>query len=47
MVDTALDWRWCFFVCVPLAVVSLFVMQFTLQMSTKRRTSRSTTSAPC
>ena len=31
LVDTALGWRWCFFVCVPLAVISLFVIQSTLK----------------
>ena len=32
LVDTALGWRWCFFVCVPLAVISLFVIQSTLKV---------------
>ncbi len=29
-----LDWRYCFFVCVPLAVVALFVLQKTLHLPT-------------
>ncbi len=37
LVDTALGWRWCFFVCVPLAVISLFVIQATLKVFTIRR----------
>jgi EmrB/QacA subfamily drug resistance transporter len=32
-----LNWRWCFFVCVPLAVVSLIVLQVTLHMPNTRR----------
>ncbi|HEY5980147.1 MAG TPA: MFS transporter [Microlunatus sp.] len=32
LVDTSLGWRWCFFVCVPLAVISLFVIQSTLKV---------------
>ncbi len=31
------NWRWCFFVCVPLAVVSLIMLQVTLKMTTVRR----------
>ena len=34
LVDTSLGWRWCFFVCVPLAVISLFVIQSTLKVFT-------------
>ena len=48
LVDTALGWRWCFFVCVPLAVISLFVIQAHAEGLRRRpRTPRSTTSAPC
>ena len=36
LVDTALGWRWCFFVCVPLAVISLFVIQATLKIVRRR-----------
>ncbi|MBA8795095.1 EmrB/QacA subfamily drug resistance transporter [Friedmanniella endophytica] len=32
-----IDWRWCFFVCVPLAVISLIVLQKTLRLPTVRR----------
>ena len=38
LVDTALGWRWCFFVCVPLAVISLFVIQATLKVFDVGRT---------
>lgn len=34
LVDTSLGWRWCFFVCVPLAVISLFVIHATLEVVT-------------
>ncbi|WP_228265823.1 MDR family MFS transporter [Microlunatus elymi] len=27
-----LNWRWCFFVCVPLAVIALFLLQATLKL---------------
>ncbi len=33
----SVGWRWCFFVCVPLAVVSLVVLQRTLKLPTIRR----------
>ena len=33
----SIGWRWCFFVCVPLAVVSLVVLQLTLKLPTIRR----------
>jgi len=36
LTDTV-GWRWCFFVCVPLAVVSLVVLQLTLKLPTIRR----------
>ena len=32
-----LGWRWCFYVCVPLALISLFVLQATLHVATERR----------
>ncbi len=35
--DTA-NWRWCFFVSVPLAVVALVLLQLTLHLPTLRRT---------
>jgi EmrB/QacA subfamily drug resistance transporter len=38
IVDSPLGWRWCFFVCIPLALVSLFVVQSTLKIATVRRT---------
>ncbi len=37
IVDSPLGWRWCFFVCVPLAIISLFVLQRTLRLQTIRR----------
>ena len=40
-------WRWCFYVCVPLADHRLFVLQATCTSPTERaRGPRSTTSAP-
>ena len=33
----SVGWRWCFFVCVPLAVVSLIVLQLNLKLPTVRR----------
>ena len=35
IVDTALGWRWTFFVCVPLAIISLFVIQATLHVAVR------------
>lgn len=32
-----INWRWCFFVCIPLAVISLILLQLTLHLPTKRR----------
>ncbi|KQY60330.1 disulfide bond formation protein DsbA [Aeromicrobium sp. Root495] len=38
IVDTpGLGWRWCFYVCVPLAVMSLVVLQRYLHLETVRR----------
>ncbi len=38
IVDTSwLGWRWCFYVCVPLAVISLVVLQRYLHLPTLRR----------
>ena len=37
IVDTSLGWRWCFFVCVPLAIIALFVIQATLRVPSIRR----------
>jgi EmrB/QacA subfamily drug resistance transporter len=37
IVDSPLGWRWCFYVCVPLALISLFVLQATLHVETERR----------
>lgn len=37
IVDSPLGWRWCFFVCVPLAVIALFLLQKTLRISTERQ----------
>ncbi len=38
IVDTSwLGWRWCFYVCVPLAVISLVVLQRYLQIETIKR----------
>jgi EmrB/QacA subfamily drug resistance transporter len=33
----SIGWRWCFFVCVPLAIISLVVLQLTLKLPTIRR----------
>ncbi|HEY9311686.1 MDR family MFS transporter [Williamsia sp.] len=37
IVDSPLGWRWCFFVCVPLAVIALFLLQKTLHIQTDRK----------
>jgi EmrB/QacA subfamily drug resistance transporter len=37
IVDSPLGWRWTFFVCVPLAVISLVLLQFTLKIKHVRR----------
>lgn len=36
IVDT-IGWRWCFYVCVPLAVIALFLLQRTLHIETVRK----------
>ncbi|AZG46027.1 MDR family MFS transporter [Gordonia insulae] len=35
--DSPLGWRWCFFVCVPLAVIALILLQKTLKLPTQRQ----------
>ncbi|MCX5042134.1 MFS transporter [Aldersonia sp. NBC_00410] len=37
IVDSPLGWRWCFFVCIPLAVIALFLLQRTLHITTVRK----------
>jgi EmrB/QacA subfamily drug resistance transporter len=38
IVDTSwLGWRWCFYVCVPVAVAALIVLQLTLRLPVVRR----------
>ncbi|RVW03492.1 MDR family MFS transporter [Rhodococcus spongiicola] len=37
IVDSPLGWRWCFFVCLPLAVVALILLQRTLRIPTERK----------
>lgn len=37
IVDSPLGWRWCFFVCVPLAVIALVLLQRTLHLKTERK----------
>ncbi|WP_267277907.1 MFS transporter [Arthrobacter sp. CDRTa11] len=37
IVDSPLGWRWTFFVCVPLAVVALILLQITLKIQHIRR----------
>ncbi|WP_084653282.1 MDR family MFS transporter [Nocardioides insulae] len=32
LITDHLDWRWCFFVCVPLAVIALILLQITLKL---------------
>ena len=36
IVDSPLGWRWCFYVCIPLAIISLFILQATLHIHTER-----------
>ncbi|MDQ4503098.1 MFS transporter [Sinomonas sp. ASV322] len=40
IVDSPLGWRWTFFVCVPLAIISLIVIQATLKLKHVRRTAK-------
>ena len=37
IVDSPLGWRWCFFVCVPIAVIALVLLQRTLHIQTERK----------
>ncbi|MEC5181486.1 MFS transporter [Arthrobacter sp. CG_A4] len=37
IVDSPLGWRWTFFVCVPLAVIALILLQLTLKLPHVRR----------
>ncbi|HEY5858565.1 MAG TPA: MDR family MFS transporter [Aldersonia sp.] len=37
IVDSPLGWRWCFFVCVPLSVIALVLLQRTLHIETERQ----------
>ncbi len=37
IVDSPLGWRWTFFVCVPLAVIALILLQITLKLPHNRR----------
>lgn len=37
IVDSSLGWRWCFFVCIPLAIIALILLQLTLHLETEER----------
>jgi EmrB/QacA subfamily drug resistance transporter len=37
VITDGLGWRWCFFVCVPLAVIALILLQMTLKLPTVRQ----------
>lgn len=37
IVDSSLGWRWTFFVCIPLAIIALFILQATLHVPTIKR----------
>ncbi len=37
IVDSPLGWRWCFFICIPLAVIAMFLLQHTLRLPTSRK----------
>lgn len=39
VITDALDWRWCFFVSVPLAIVAMILLQLKLRLPTVKRTS--------
>ena len=40
IVDSPLGWRWTFFVCVPLAIIALILLQITLKLPHVRRPAR-------
>jgi MFS family permease len=40
IVDSSLGWRWTFYVCIPLAIIALFVLQATLHITTAKRRPR-------
>jgi EmrB/QacA subfamily drug resistance transporter len=40
IVDSSLGWRWTFYVCIPLAVIALFILQANLHITTPKRTPR-------
>ncbi|WP_208741681.1 MFS transporter, partial [Arthrobacter agilis] len=40
IVDSPLGWRWTFFVCVPLAIIALVLLQVTLKLPDTRRKAR-------
>ncbi|WP_363321921.1 MFS transporter [Arthrobacter burdickii] len=40
IVDSPLGWRWTFFVCVPLAIIALILLQVTLKLPDTRRKAR-------
>lgn len=40
IVDSPLGWRWTFFVCVPLAVVALILLQITLKIQHVKRSAK-------
>ena len=40
IVDSPLGWRWCLFVCIPLAVIALLLLQKTLHISIVRNRDR-------
>ncbi len=37
IVDSALGWRWCFYVCIPLAIIAIIILQSQLKLQTIRR----------
>jgi EmrB/QacA subfamily drug resistance transporter len=38
IVDSPLGWRWTFYVCIPLAVIAIVMLQSTLHITTAKRT---------
>lgn len=40
IVDSPLGWRWTFFVCIPLAVIALFLIQATLKIKHVKRVAK-------